>query len=380
MVRTHSVIAITTIALMTILFASNTLKPIKLNLLGLITTKRVVFIGYRPHWNQTRPYQCSCEGGLGLLVNSSDLPRDARDIQDADLVIFAASGGISPIQWDKYQEHRPPGQKWLFATRESPVTSSLLTPPEKYRFNSFQWSYTYSPDASFPSPYGRYVPAKQPLYSEGEVDWSENKTKFVSWTSSNCPLPAFKWHRRDFVLKLKKYIGIDMFGKCGDLKCPKLSQECFDKLKTYKFALVLENSCCPYYITEKFWKALVHYNQVPIVFGAKREEYEHIAPPNSFIFVEDFKSLEELADYLLYLDRNNSRYKQYHKWRNQGWAETAVLPNELINHCDALCKVSSKLKDTSPKWNMFSFDPYGESWFGGCRSCEDVISHLFIAK
>ena len=41
-----------------------------------------------------------------------------------------------------------------------------------------------------------------------------------------------------------------------------------------------------------------------------------MAPPNSFIHAEDFKSPEELVKYLDYLDGNDTAYLEYHAWRN----------------------------------------------------------------
>ena len=43
---------------------------------------------------------------------------------------------------------------------------------------------------------------------------------------------------------------------------------------------------------------------LPIVMGARKEEYEAVAPYNSFIHVDQFKSPKELATYLLELDQS----------------------------------------------------------------------------
>jgi len=50
-----------------------------------------------------------------------------------------------------------------------------------------------------------------------------------------------------------------------------------------------ENSLCKDYVTEKFFKVFEH-DMVPIVFG--HADYSKIAPPKSYIKVEDFKSIE----------------------------------------------------------------------------------------
>lgn len=52
--------------------------------------------------------------------------------------------------------------------------------------------------------------------------------------------------------------------------------------------------------------------------GARREEYEQVAPPYSFIHVDDFKSPYELAKYLLLLDKNDDLYNEYFRWKGTG--------------------------------------------------------------
>ena len=49
------------------------------------------------------------------------------------------------------------------------------------------------------------------------------------------------------------------------------------------------------YVTEKFWRTLAK-PVIPVVMGGAN--YTKEAPPNSFIHVNDFKSVKSLADYL----------------------------------------------------------------------------------
>jgi glycoprotein 3-alpha-L-fucosyltransferase len=57
---------------------------------------------------------------------------------------------------------------------------------------------------------------------------------------------------------------------------------------------------------------------VPIVYGASREDYEQVAPSNSFIHVDDYESPLQLAQYLLELNGNSTKYNEYFKWKNDG--------------------------------------------------------------
>ena len=51
---------------------------------------------------------------------------------------------------------------------------------------------------------------------------------------------------------------------------------------------------------------------VPIVFGGNRKDYEVLAPPNSFIHVNDFASAADLAAYLRLLHENDRLYERYY--------------------------------------------------------------------
>ena len=45
--------------------------------------------------------------------------------------------------------------------------------------------------------------------------------------------------------------------------------------------------------------------------GAPRIDYEHVAPPESFIHVDDFKSPAALAGFLHRLDKDDDAYNAY---------------------------------------------------------------------
>ena len=50
---------------------------------------------------------------------------------------------------------------------------------------------------------------------------------------------------------------------------------------------------------------------IPVVMGARLEEYEAVAPHNSFIHVDQFKGPRELAEYLDQLDQDDDLYNEY---------------------------------------------------------------------
>ena len=103
------------------------------------------------------------------------------------------------------------------------------------------------------------------------------------WVVSHCETAS---KREKYVEALEKFIDVDIYGKCGPLDCPEENMDCFFNLtEGYKFYLAFENSLCNEYITEKFWRS-VRLPIVPVVMGATN--YSTIAPPHSFIDVNDF--------------------------------------------------------------------------------------------
>lgn len=58
---------------------------------------------------------------------------------------------------------------------------------------------------------------------------------------------------------------------------------------------------------------------VPIVYGMKLENYIELAPPNSFIHIDQFASIADLTKYLIYLDKNDTAYANYFAWKAYGY-------------------------------------------------------------
>ena len=109
---------------------------------------------------------------------------------------------------------------------------------------------------------------------------------------------------------------VEIAGYCGRKKCSRgKTKEC---IKDYKFYLAFENSNCREYITEKFYSNGLGSDVLPIVMGAPRQDYEDMAPYNSFIHVDDFASPKELAHYLHLLDKDDLLYNKYFQWKGTG--------------------------------------------------------------
>lgn len=145
--------------------------------------------------------------------------------------------------------------------------------------------------------------------------------------------------------------------RCGDLICHKWNQTgCTDLInKNYKFYLSFENSNHRQYITEKLYLNAYGHNDlnhllVPIVMGAPKSDYEQLAPPASYIHVDDFGSPKELADYLKLLDADDATYYSYFRWKTLGrFIDTKFICRVCAmlheSHSSGKSKFYSSIKD-----------------------------------
>lgn len=62
------------------------------------------------------------------------------------------------------------------------------------------------------------------------------------------------------------------------------------------------------------------HNVIPIVMGARREDYAALAPSNSYIDVRSFSGPQELAQYLKMLAAAPDLYNKYFEWKKT-WSQ-----------------------------------------------------------
>ncbi|XP_078490023.1 4-galactosyl-N-acetylglucosaminide 3-alpha-L-fucosyltransferase 9-like [Ciona intestinalis] len=209
---------------------------------------------------------------------------------------------------------RRPDMYYIWFNRESPL---MLSWRRKYfvafENNYFNATMTYRRDSSIYAPYGprevnrvisKFVPVKKRL---------------GVWIVSNCDREfGAKKRIKYFKELLKSGLKVDTYGRCFNqrVSLKRGNEEFFRFVGDYKFYFAFENSFhCRDYVTEKFIQHGLYSGTIPIVWGPKKSDVEVIAPPHSFIHVEDFKSAADLANYISYLDKNNTAYMEYHEWR-----------------------------------------------------------------
>ncbi|XP_066255401.1 glycoprotein 3-alpha-L-fucosyltransferase A-like [Euwallacea similis] len=239
-------------------------------------------------------------------VNRCSLTPDRSRAADADAILFK-----DHVAYPGYE--RPMNQVWILYLLECPYHTQTVKAPD-----AINWTATYRRDSDIVAPYERWTyfdpEVKQKVQNK---DYAGNKTKKVAWFVSNC---GARNNRLQYARELGKYIEVDIYGGCGTFKCPRSDdKKCFNLLETdYKFYLAFENSNCRDYITEKLFVNGLGHDTLPIVMGARPEDYQKSAPEGSYIHVDEFESPEELAAYLHRLDSDNALYNSYFKWKGTG--------------------------------------------------------------
>ena len=203
-------------------------------------------------------------------------------------------------------------QRYIYFSLESPVHDHLNYSRLSDFFN---WTMTYRRDSDVFAPYGSFIRRSEPTNVEPILKRVSAlpKPKLVAWVVSNCKTNS---KREDYVSELQKHIPVDIFGQCGTKNCPgkmTKSGECGSLLeRDYMFYLAFENSKCKDYTTEKFYNAL-DMDIVPIVMGGSN--YSAIAPPGSYIDVDDYLSPQELAKELKRLSNAREEYLNFYVWK-----------------------------------------------------------------
>ena len=265
-----------------------------------------------------------------------------------DAIVFNIIDDYWTVKLPKPHE-RKPTQRYVFFTQESP--SALKNYDDVVYKAQFNWTMTYRKNADIPLLYGRITPkmveplswAKNSttlLMKTHHRNFTVNKTKLVAWMVSKCVTHS---KREDYVKKLRKYVNVDVYGKCGKLRCSQHDlisshPKCYDMLESnYKFYLSFENSICLDYVTEKFFN-IISRNIVPVVYGGA--DYGQIAPPHSYIDARKFEP-KQLAEYLKMLDANDTLYNEYFWWKDYYTVEAGI--GQMARH--GFCNLCKKLHE-----------------------------------
>ncbi|XP_067119311.1 glycoprotein 3-alpha-L-fucosyltransferase A-like [Centruroides vittatus] len=243
-------------------------------------------------------------------------------------------------------------QKWIFYDPESPVRFKV---PWYTRNNMFNWTMSYRSDSDVQVKYGEVCQLPPEEWEVKDENYLRNKSGEVLWFVSHCSTAN---NRNDYVKQLSKYIRVDIYGKCGTLKCgPTQSAKCYeDILKRYKFYLSFENANCKEYVTEKLFNVL-NYDILPVVMGSA--DYEAITPPNSVISAMDFPNPADLAQFLKTVGSNRTLYNSYFEWKGKF---KSYLHPWMCNLCKKLHLLAGERTERNDIYKWWYTDADCKKW------------------
>ncbi|XP_070490701.1 alpha-(1,3)-fucosyltransferase C-like [Chironomus tepperi] len=261
-------------------------------------------------------------------------------LSDYDAIVFHVA---QPMDVKDVLRSRKDNQIYIMANQESPVHTAHNLKRDN---NFFNMTFTYRLDSDILFPYATIMDIKSGVIvaPSRNANWMEpenvtdprilniikSKSKMAAWFVSRCK--SFS-NREVLTQKLQQFINIDIYGKCGNHSCPRTDQnQCLDMLNsTYKFYLAFENSICTDYMTEKVFLNMDNY-VIPILYNGVTD-MQHFLPPKSYINVNDFNSIEELANYLKFLDINPQEYANYFWWKKYYKIDNNPYPNSYCKMC-----------------------------------------------
>lgn len=290
--------------------------------------------------------------------NNCEVSYDQERLRESDAVVFHARD----MPDAKFLRHitakdRPSSQRWVYFILENPLNTADPKPLN----GLFNWTMSYKVESDIFLPYKKYNKIKSNSTELAKIDYAKEKNKIpnrglVMWVCSHCGRLRDK-----LVEKLQTYVSVNVAGNCaGNFKNPLHNcnnggkEACMKQINNYKFYLAAENEFCDQYVTEKYWYNALEHNAVPIVFGAGPYHQPSAAIPGSFINAADFSSVKALADYLIYLDKNDTAYNEYFNWKSKyelnkdrGWVFADIWVCDICRklHTDYSVKVYNNLSD-----------------------------------
>ncbi|XP_064653298.1 alpha-(1,3)-fucosyltransferase 10-like isoform X2 [Lineus longissimus] len=234
---------------------------------------------------------------------------------------------------------REPHHEWGLLHEESPKNNFLFH--HKEVMTLFNHTATFKRQSDMPLtlqylPGIRYLQSTRMFIPTAKKNEIKKRLKIASvvYVQSDCNVPS---DRDAFVKKLMEYMPVDSYGSCVHNKdLPKSisdavegmdKPEFYNLMSHYKFTITFENAICDDYITEKLWRPL-YLGSVPIVFGSPKLQ-DYLPDNKSAIVLTDFKSVEDLAKHIKYLDENDKAYDEYLQFKRRGFTNTFL--NEALN-------------------------------------------------
>ena len=256
---------------------------------------------------------------------------DNDDIDESSAVIFRHNA----LPW--FAPEKKQGQIWIFTSSESPLHTVTDVKHKQWK-DKFNWTLSYRRHSDFFFGYGDIVPRTQPIRRDYKKIMA-GKERHVAWIVSHCYTLN---KREDYVAEMRKYIDVDIYGKCGTKTCGSYSGDendtCHDDIgKRYKFYLSFENVFCKDYTTEKFYFPFTFDKPIISVARGAYNMREYI-PKDTYIDASNFESPKDLANYLLKIAKDDKEYIRLLKQKDKFISKTSPESFE-----ESLCLICDRL-------------------------------------
>lgn len=275
---------------------------------------------------------------------------DRQFFNDERTRVFMFYG--TDIEFSDLPLPRKANHEWALFHEESPMNNYVLSHGPFIKL--FNHTATFKRESDLPLtsqhiPSLEYMTERSPLPISLKNDYRNKGLAPVLYIQSHCDVAS---DRDRYVQKLMKYIKVDSYGKCSNnIAVPKPLEDPVESMHSddfltfisrYKFHISFENAICKDYITEKLFRT-VHVGSVPIYKGSSAA-HEFMPDSKSLIYIDDFESPELLAQYIEHLDKNDSEYMQYLKYKTVGvtnefltshinersWSTSGVIPDPVF--------------------------------------------------
>ena len=239
---------------------------------------------------------------------------------------------------------RPVNQLWVYYT----IENSYHTPSIEGINNYFNLTSTYRLNSNLRDAYRDHISIPPSDVKKIQpVNYAKGKSRQIAWAVTNCGQ-----QRDQLAEKLHNFgLQIDNFGKC---RIPYVNRRPYSRsvkspYHEYKFVFAAENRLCQDYVTEKYWRRSFNtgVNAIPIVLGGANYSDPRIAIPGSFIDALKFSSPKALAEYLLLVDKNDTLFNEYFKWKPYWTFYDIGRPSRCRL---VLCEMCNKLHTNSWKF------------------------------
>ena len=165
-----------------------------------------------------------------------------------------------------------------------------------------------------------------------------------------------------------------MYGACGtnNSVCKNLPSKEYHIFlsQNYKFYIGFVNTICKDYISEKLADSYEeNYNTIAIYRGAPN--VKELFPWNTLVDVNDFKSMKDLAQYLISIASSEEKYtsflRQKHRYR----------VNEPHSYC-SICEWLNKNSNQKPQHTKRDFNKL--FWENKCEHIQGWIIYVYYLR